>query len=395
MAIKMTCACGKRMAIDKQYIGRKIACPGCGKKFVLDREKLAAMARRAQQAAGTKPAHAAATPASALAGGKTAPVATDLQPADLDQDILTLIHDDLPVGALKVREDADGVEPLPPGMAPSVVLVEEEVELAYAGAGRKGRGSGKHADTDAIQEAKHSFWVDLTLAFVYPFQSLGNILTFLGLSLLALAGFGVSLLPGGIMLFLASITIYGWFCAYYMSVVIDTAAGSANLPGIRLDGGWWEDVLRPALLFILAQVIVFGPTLAIMVFMDAPWPGLGYFACALFLWPMMILLLSLSDLSALFRIDLIAVTVLRTLPAYLLITGLLIIVTATEYVLPMLILLISNGTVNLKLPAFLEAPPIAFAVVRELLSFYLATVSMRLIGLYYLHFKHKFAFEFE
>jgi len=393
MAIKMTCPCGKRMAIDKQYIGRKIACPGCGKKFVLDRARLAALIKRSQKAADPQPAAASSESAARSTASQHRP--DDAQPADLDQDILTLIHDDLPAGALKLREEPEPDAALPPGAAPSVVLVEEGVELAYAGAGRKGRGAGPRSETDAIQEARHSFWVDLTLAFVYPFQSLGNALTFIGLSLLCLLGFGLSLMPGGFLFYMASFTIYGWFCAYYMSVVTDTSAGSAALPGIRLEGGWWDDVLRPGLLFILAQVIVFGPALSLIFFADALWPGVIYFACALFLWPMMILLLSLSDVSALVRLDLIALTILRSLPAYLLITFLLVVVTATEYVLPMLILLTANGTLNLKLPAILEAPPLAFAVIRELFSFYLATVSMRLIGLYYLHFKHKFAFEFE
>lgn len=376
MAIKMTCPCGKRMAIDKQYIGRKIACPGCGKKFVLDREKIAAMLRSTQKAVAVQAAANAPPP--------PIPAALDEEPAELDQDILTLIGDGEPMAT---------PPPDPTTNAPSVVLVEDGVDLAYARASSKARSRG---ESDAIQEARHSFWVDLTLAIVYPVQSIGNALTFVGLSVLALIQYAAAMVGlAGPMMWIGRFTLYGWFCAFYMSVVIDTSAGSSKMPGIHFDGGWWDDVFRPGLLFILAQFIVFAPPALLAWRLDTLMPSLFCLGVTLFLCPMIILLFSLSDTGSLLRIDLIAQTILRTFPAYLLICVLLAMANTVELIGPAATLLDAVGAISLPKNHFLIAPSIGLVIFREILALYMTAVCMRLIGLYYLHFKHKFAFEFE
>jgi len=376
MAIKMTCPCGKRMAIDKQYIGRKIACPGCGKKFVLDRAKLAAMLRASQKAAAPQAASAPATP-------PPVPVDLDDAPAELDKDVLTLIGD----GETIPTPPAE----LPPG-APSVVLVEEGVDLAYARASNKSRN---YTDTDAIQGAKHSFWTDLALAWVYPVQSGANILTLAGISILAAIQFGLEVFPGGCFFLIAWFVVYGWFCSFYMSVVLDTASGSSNLPGIRFEGSWWEEVFRPALYFIFSQAIVFVPPVLMLLQMDSPWPAAGYFAVGLFLWPMLMLLLSLAGHNALLRVDLMAATILRSFPAYLVIVIVLAVVTLINWAVDILTILMEAGLLKMTLPKVLSSPNIAFQAVRHFVALYFSIVSMRLIGLYYLHNKHRFAFELE
>ena len=377
MAIKMTCPCGKRMAIDKQYIGRKIACPGCGKKFVLDRARIAAMLQSAKKSAAPQPAVAAKAP-------PPMPAALDDEPAELDQDILTLIGDGEPVAA---------PPPDPATAVPSVVLVDDSVELAYARGSSKARGRGQD---DAIQDAKHSFWLNLTLALVYPVQGVGNALTFAGLSVLALiqaaaATYGI----GGPIMWIGRFTLYGWFCAFYMSVVIETSAGSSKLPGIRFEGSWWDDVFRPGLLFILAEIIVFSPPALLAWRLDNLMPSAICLGVTLFLCPMIILLFSLSDAGSLFRIDLIAQTILRTLPAYILICVLLIGANVVDYIFPAAKMLNLIGAISLPKDHFLIDPSWSLQIFQHILSLYMTAVCMRLIGLYYLHFKHKFAFEFE
>lgn len=379
MAIKMTCACGKRMAIDKQYIGRKIACPGCGKKFVLDRAKIAALVRASQKTTAPQPAAAPPPP--------PVPVDLDDGPADLDQDILTLISD----GEALPRS----AEPTPNPSAPSVVLVEDTVDLAYAQGSGPGIRRPLKSEDDAIQAATHSFWADLGLAFIYPVQSLGNVLTLVGILVLAAVQFAVETLPGGCMFLVAWFVLYGWFCSLYMSVVLDTAAGSPSLPGIKFESGFWEDVIRPALYFILAQAIVFVPPLLLLAQLKSPWPAAGCFAVGLFLWPMIMLLLSLAGHGELLRVDLVALTIFRTFPAYLVIVIMLAAVTAINWAVAILTILIEASILQVTLPKMLTSPNIAFQAVRHILALYFSIVAMRLIGLYYLHFKHKFAFEFE
>lgn len=381
MAIKLTCPCGKRLAIEKQYIGRKIACPGCGKKFVLDRAKIAAMLPSADK--GTAPQAVAAPKAPTP---PPVPGALDDEPADLDRDILTLISDGEALPTPPVEH---------PTGAPSVILVQDAVDLPYArGAGPGIRRADKSED-DAIQAATHSFWADLALAFVYPVQSLGNALTLGGILLLATVQFAVQEFPGGCMFLVAWFVLYGWFCSFYMSVVLDTAAGSPALPGIKFESGFWEDVIRPALYFILAQAIVFVPPLLLLAQIKSPWPAAGCFAVGLFLWPMIMLLLSLAGHNALLRVDLVALTIFRTFPSYLVIAIMLAAVTAINWAIAILTILIEARILQVTLPKMLTSPNMAFQAVRHIVALYFSIVAMRLIGLYYLHNKQRFAFELE
>ena len=382
MAIKIRCSCGKPLTIADPDIGKRLACPDCGKPFRISPEKVAACAMK-KKAQGES-AGAAAREPKPEKQQRPATAAPEPQPADLDQDVLTLIGDGEPMAA-PPSELLEG--------APSVVLVEDAVELSYARGSSKARA---RAEDDSIQDSKHSFWLDLTLASVYPVQSIGNVLTFLGLVVLALVQAAAGLVGiAGPMIWIGRFTLYGCFCAFYMAVVIETSAGSSKLPGIHFDGSWWDDVIRPGLLFILAQIIVFAPPLLLAWRLDTIWPAVICLGITLFLCPMIILLFSLSDAGQLIRIDLIAQTILRTLPPYLLICLLLVAASAFDLIVPVARLLNTRGAIQLPPGHLLLDPGVGLTVLRVILGFYMTAVCMRLIGLYYLHFKHKFAFEFE
>jgi hypothetical protein len=105
---------------------------------------------------------------------------------------------------------------------------------------------------------------------------------------------------------------------------------------------------------------------------------------------MIVLCIAIGGFSAVFRVDLMVVTIIRAFPAYLVILGLIVGATVASYYI--------NEALLAK---FAPAPGTGLAgllgkgmLIHVLLTgatIYADVVSLRSIGLFYHHFKHKFA----
>lgn len=210
--------------------------------------------------------------------------------------------------------------------------------------------------------------------------------------------------------FIINIFAMGWYTAYRFSVLASAAAGERTLPQVLITTEWLDDYIAPLFKWLGSWIFVLIPAIAYIIidgdqYVSLLFGGLsgilwgsrttlGIFEFLAFLgvcfWPMVILCVSLGGISSLRRIDLIFITIMKTFPVYLLT---LLFVFGTVFGQIMMEKLIvhnatstvtAGGNSNLGSSILLDILIIGVSV-------YFEIALMRLIGLYYYHFKNKFA----
>lgn len=437
MALRIKCSCGKVILISSKLAGKKLVCVACGKQFTLPKERFEAVPPPAAPPS-PKAARAQAHPISSLPTGavpsKASPISADFEsdPAetptasqspvkkldeesvefDLDSEIADLsgsLVDDIPArpdDELKLADEEPPKLALEPVQATSMPSGADDesgasgsVELSYARDGSlrpATRGSGR----DVIQTPTRTFWADAFHSFVYPFASVNNCVTFAVICIVSLVR--IPLNYAGILGLMGMLFIYGWFCSLYLSIVQDTAVASEDLPGIKMEDGPIDDIIKPMLKYLGAYASALAPAVAYTILLATnllpDWMSSGlalvaWICLGLFLLPVFILLFAFNALDMIYRVDLIITTVYRTLSAYLVIWLMLLLVGFT-WTIPLAIELLAEFDVDVSLPS-LPFDGLGFKVFMNLLDVYLTIISMRLIGLYYLHFKRRFTLVFE
>lgn len=413
MALRVKCKCGKVITVPSKLADQKLACPACQKPFRVSREKFEAAAAKAGASAPARPASSPSAPrvesrkpvAAAVAaaddlGGLTPP--PDMEIADLSGTIgLSAI--DIPMSP---QIATNGVQcpscqrRLP---ADTKICIDCGIHLEtgkkIATSAAVGYARGK-AGSAAGQAVKGGFWANSIRSFAYPVISGGNVVTLC--ILLVVSAVSIVLQYAGGLGLIGRFFIFGWLCAAYLSVIQDTASGSEDLPGIKMEDGILDDIVKPALKYVGAMAVAMAPAAAylIAIGMDALpewmvnpiavflWIGMG-----IFVWPVFIMLFAFNALNMIFRLDLIVVTIVRTFGAYLSLWLMLLVVGLCLFIPPLVPFLSSAGLIK-ELPSFLTEG-LVFEFVLNAFQVYLTIVSMRMIGLYYLHFKQRFALELE
>lgn len=290
----------------------------------------------------------------------------------------------------------------PGGVAPSVVVIDDAVDLQYAADERPRVTARAPRPGDEIKAPTRSFWEDLALSFVYPVAGAGNAIN-LGIIVffVAISAFlGVTGSAMGIVSLAGKVIIYGWLAAVYMSVVTDSAAGSDDMPGIKMESGIFDDIIRPMVRYLGSFAMAVLPAIVVAIAMDIglplhPLAVLGVFVIGVFFWPMMMLLFSVGAIQEAVRVDRMIATVLRAPLPYLIIwvmllAGLTVIILSSSDAAA---LLDFSGVP--KTYFFLSGGGFAMDLGLRLFELYLWLVTMRVIGLYYHHYKQKFAFVLE
>lgn len=352
---KQHCTCGAKYRFDDSAVGRKARCKKCGRVFTITPD----------EADGTIP----------LAADE--PFGVDLAAA-VEQS-----------QALK-GEASYGVSPDPASpptsleTAPSLTMplgVEPTPSRGYSGS--------------------------LLWTFLFP-TSLHNLMTFcvmwglLCVSALLLGGPGFMGMVG-LLLLLGRFVIFGWYCAFRFETIAQAAAGEDDLPTLTFSEGWYDDIAAPLFKWFGSWAVVFIPAIVSLILigmttqltpsdlvnqlvggvggiLQGAGPELFIFvvlAClALLLWPMVVLCVGLGGFETLWRLDLIVVTIVRTLPVYLLTVA-----------------IVFGSTMLSGMIAASTGVSTITTVLVIGVSLYCELVSMRAIGLYYHHFKHRFAWD--
>jgi hypothetical protein len=363
---KARCACGAKYRFPDASIGKRAKCKECGAVFVLQPHD-----------------------------------EVDLAPIPLADE--PPVEDEVAVAAREVEAPVEPIQGevfVPTGSPAAVLSSGSGLAAAPAGA-----AVGRTFASDVL-------WTFLFLAS--PSSLITFVCLWLAMSLAPL----VSCVPLiGLFLWLA---VLGWYCAYLFEVLSVAAAGETDLPELRsptaaidlIDGlfkwiGSWVFVFIPAILYIivtwsrtglggwnlvpyltdgLAGVLA-GTGPMTPVFYVLVYLGIGF-------WPMVVLCVALGGFASLQRLDLILWTILKTLPVYLLTLGLMLGAVFLQQGLTNLAggSLAAQTRTGAASPVQLLGGAMLLGVLITGIEIYLDIVLMRLIGLYYHHFKERFAF---
>ena len=165
-----------------------------------------------------------------------------------------------------------------------------------------------------------------------------------------------------------------------------------------MEQGFIDDIVKPAFKFFGAAVLAYLPAALFVLFTIAgvslP-PVLFPIALVLgvFFWPMIMLMFAFGSLETLGRVDLIIGTLLRTLLPYLA-TWLMLLLVGCMVMATYLVELLARFGLDVAFFDF-SGTGLAVKVTVTIVETYLTIVAMRFIGLYYLHFKHRFTFKME
>jgi hypothetical protein len=228
---------------------------------------------------------------------------------------------------------------------------------------------------------------------------------------------GASIAPsylGGGIASIGAFIIWGWYMSFQMRLVQFAAGGDKELPALNAEEDIWDGVIIPSFQMLVTNVLVLLPAGFYVMILTyrmtaavASSPGALFSGASpvpstsavvvliilslagLFMWPMMVLVVSCgSSVAALFQLDLILATVLKSFPAYLLSV---IAVYASFGVRVAITLFVWNNVVPttswrdqwtniILLPALFSGIDLFFNI-----------LAMRAIGYYYCCFKDKFA----
>ncbi len=337
-----TCTCGVRYRLPDDAGGKRARCKKCGTVFTVPKEP------------ATIPlAPVALQPQEPLSGSAGVPLGFKESPAD------------------------------------STALPEREPNLGTAEAVARGR------QLASDPRPQHGFWADVGWSFLL-FVDPGNLFTVIILAfayaitpLLAVACLaGIRLAIFGL---LGLAVVYGWICSFYFGVISAAAAGEDGLPRIGATDGVLDDIIRPLCGFIGATFVAASPVIACAIVarvydwpFDFAAPGplqLVSMGAAMMAWPIVLLVVALGGFDSLLRPDLLLTTIGQTFAPYLavcLLVGATVVLHAYSSALVRAML----GPQGSLLATFALTP---------LLQAYFGVVSMRIIGLYYHHFKNRFA----
>ena len=359
------CPCGARYHVDEASVGKRAKCKKCGVVFKLEPEELGVIA--------IKEDPASVIPITQEANGHTK--------------------------GLAIPVDGDG--DAPPVFDEGVVRAAAVRLPSATSAG----GFTKEEDDEPVE--RFGYVGSLAATALFPF-SLNNAIVFaMVVGLLYLTETFIA--PLGYFGLIVQFLITGLYCAFRFKIIEEAAAGERDLPTVSTVDGWLESAVIPFFSWIGTWLIVLLPATICLAFMIVADPKqlenviaaaledgivglmdaatastavwLSTLALGLFAWPMLALCVSVGGFATLSRPDLMIATIVRTFPVYFLTVALVI----GSDILRSLVV----GTMddmNVMGEGYFSA---AFFVVA--ISVYLEIIALRCIGLYYHHFKHRFA----
>jgi hypothetical protein len=214
--------------------------------------------------------------------------------------------------------------------------------------------------------------------------------------------------------------VLGWYMSFQINVVLGAAGGEEDLPTLALTGGFMDDVVAPffkmlaayafarvvpASVLVTAELQAGAPPAEVAVrafgfvlgnyelLLDLSNPqsqvicgvalGIG-----MLMLPMFILVVAVGGFGALPRVDLMLVTIFRSFPAYLIVAIITLGVEAGGLGIAAVDLEVRSKVME---SGFQMSPLMLAPIGLITAGLYVTIIQMRAIGLYYHHFKHRFA----
>ncbi len=364
---EVRCVCGARYRVPDAHLGKRARCPQCGETLLL-------------AAADSSEAHA-----------DTIPLAS-------------------PVGRCRPTRVSDATDPT----EHQGLLGRGEVRFDPPTEDRQDAGTARPTPPLSVPGVTRGYFTDVLWTFLFPTDP-GHLGVFFMIWVVLIVEACLQMVP--VMGLAAALIIEGWFAAICLNVVASAANGEEELTIQNYAGDFFGDIVVPISKFFAATALAVLPAHYFLVFLidrTALGPGLTQWdyvlgaalygnygslmdlvgndplffllpviaLTGLFLWPMLLLVVAIGGFAALGRVDLMFVTIWRTLPVYAFTFLLVFFGVASVVAFVVLAALFSTGGPSRILLI------VAFATG---LRVYAQIVAMRVIGLYYHHFKRRFA----
>ena len=254
------------------------------------------------------------------------------------------------------------------------------------------------------------YFYSLGRSLAFPVRA-GDLVTFVIVWVIVSVG-DVVVHAAGCLGFVAWLITMGWYMSFQLNVVLSGAAGEDELPTLAFTGGWVDDIIVPFLKLMVTNVIIYLPVVVYLVtsgVMVGLGGGLGggplglpaglgahtlvafglLVALGYFVWPMFVLIVAVGSIVGLVRLDLIAMTIGKTLPAYLLAVLVVYISVGVRFAAGMADDLLADQST----PGGMQTASLVIGPLANIVGVYTTVIAMRAIGLYYHHFKRRFAWD--
>lgn len=251
-------------------------------------------------------------------------------------------------------------------------------------------------DGPVTAKKENNYTQDLVQTFLFLLDP-GNLFTFVLICMLLFAK-DIILPFAAILGLIGQLIILGWYSNYRFSVIYESATGRKELPELSPEEGFFFPMLQwiatwfmvhfPAMLF-LAYALNFEGFLLLKIFMvgvdhealtDLLTGGqiailISLYSAGLFFWPILALCVAVGGFETVLRIDLMLLTILKSFAAYFFTAGAMFVSTMVYF-----------------FTAYIAAQHgIVLVIFMIPILLYLEIVALRMIGLYYHHFKKQFA----
>ena len=251
-------------------------------------------------------------------------------------------------------------------------------------------------DGPVTAKKENNYTQDLVQTFLFLLDP-GNLFTFVLICMLLFAK-DIILPFAAILGLIGQLIILGWYSNYRFSVIYESATGRKELPELSPEEGFFFPMLQwiatwfmvhfPAMLF-LAYALNFEGFLLLKTFMvgvdhealtDLLTGGqiailISLYSAGLFFWPILALCVAVGGFETVLRIDLMLLTILKSFAAYFFTAGAMFVSTMVYF-----------------FTAYIAAQHgIVLVIFMIPILLYLEIVALRMIGLYYHHFKKQFA----
>ena len=360
MPIEFRCHCGQKIRVSRAAAGKRARCQTCKAIFRIPAES-------SEEFGATIPL-------------EPAQPARQTQPQSEPGDWLNEFADS--------ESNAAGTGPVVVPQMRTTELDPIEDDVAYRPADPE--STKVREDRDWIVPPEKPFWQDMAGSFFF-FMDTSNMVTLVIIIVISIIGVAVRYIPLPFVPLIGLALVNGYLCAFYMSTIVETAAGEDELPNIAIDN-WLEDAVWPLFRFIGTFALVMVPTL-VLIYLNAfhglQAPGWAISATTwvgAFFWPVVVLVVSIGGgFSGLWPHTVIRTVLAAPLP-YLAVCG-AVIIAGTIVTAPF------SGLADNLIQRFMPIPSarVGFLLFlfMQALAVYAMIVAMRAIGLFYRHFKHK------
>jgi len=261
-------------------------------------------------------------------------------------------------------------------------------------------------------KVQRSYASDVLWTFLFP-TTISNLITWVAIWI------AMSLTELACFFWPLQLVVFAWYSAFRFAVIESAAGGETEIPFYSFSKDFVAETIASFFKWIGSWAVVMLPAMAYLIYIayTGAVSGQQVFDCltgglvtllqpgnislailpllvviGVFLWPMVVLCVALGGFESLYRLDLIILTIIKSIGPYILTIVLMFLAVVAQEQLQTVTGVAIAGRTAPTVSGVLGSGML-LAILAIGLEVYFDIVLMRLIGMYYHHFKHRFAWD--